>query len=47
MMLATLANFNGLSNLCNAYNTLGIRNFVQIAVIRSLDIQYADYMNDF
>ena len=46
-MLATLANFNGLSNLCNAYNTLGIRNFVQIAVIRSLDIQYADYMNDF
>ena len=47
MMLATVANFNGLSNLCNAYDTLGIRNFVQMAVIRSLDIQYADYMNDF
>ena len=47
MILATLANFNGLSDLCNAYDTLGSRNFVQIAVIRSLDIQYADYMNDF
>ena len=47
MMLATLANFNGLSDLCNAYDTLGILNFVQMAVIRSLDIQYADYMLDF
>ena len=46
-MLATLANFNGLSDLCNAYGTLGIRNFVQMAVLRSLDIRYADYMNDF
>ena len=35
MMLATVANFNGLSNLCNAYDTLGSRNFVQVAVIRS------------
>ena len=33
MMLATLANFNGLSDLCNAYDTLGSRNFVQMAVI--------------
>ena len=47
MMLATLANFNRLSDLCNAYDTLGSGNFVQIAVICSLDIQYADYMNDF
>ena len=29
MMLATLANFNGLSDLCNAYDTLGSRNFFQ------------------
>ena len=35
MMLATLANFNGLSDLCNAYDTLGSRTFVQIAVIHS------------
>ena len=35
-MLATLANnFNGLSDLCNAYDTLASRNFVQMAVIRS------------
>ena len=27
MMLATLANFNGLSDLCNAYDTLESRNF--------------------
>ena len=47
MILATLAKFNGLSDLCNAYDTLGSRNFVQMAVIHSLDIQYADYMNDF
>ena len=47
MMLATLANLNGLSDLGNAYDTLGSRNFLQMAVIRSLDIQYADYMNDF
>ena len=47
MMLATLANFNGLSDLCNAYDTLGIRNFVQMAVIISYDIEYAGYMNDF
>ena len=47
MILATLANFNGLSDLCNAYDTLERRNFFQMAVIRSLDIQYADYMNDF
>ena len=47
MMLATLANFNGLSDLCNAYETLGSRNFVKMAVIRSLDIQYADHMNNF
>ena len=47
MMLATLANFNGLFDLCNAYGTLGSHNFVQMAVIRSQDIQYADYMNDF
>ena len=47
MMLATFANFNGLSDLCNAYDTLGSRNFVQMAAIRSLDIQYADYINDF
>ena len=47
MILATFANFNGLSDLCNAYDTLGSLNFVHIAVIRSLDIQYADYMNDF
>ena len=46
-MLATLANFNGLSDLCNAYDTLGSRNVVQMATIRSLDIQYADYVNDF
>ena len=31
----TLANFNGLSDLYNAYDTLGSRNFVQMAVIRS------------
>ena len=47
MMLATLANFNGLSDLCNAYDTLGSRIFVQMAVIRRSDIKYADYMNDF
>ena len=47
MMLATLANFNGLSDLCNAYDTLESRNFVQMVVIRSKDIMYADYMNDF
>ena len=47
MMLATLANFNGLSDLCNAYDTLRSFNFVQMAVIRIEDIQYADYMNDF
>ena len=47
MILATLANFNGLSDLCNAYDTLGSRNFVQMAVIRSLAIQYADTINDF
>ena len=47
MILATLANFKGLSDLCNAYDTLGSRNFVQMAVIRSLDIQYVDYKNDF
>ena len=35
MMLATLVNFNGLSDLCNAYDTLGSRKFVQIAVICS------------
>ena len=46
MMLATLANFNGLSDLCNE-DTLGSRNFVQMTVICSLDIQYADYKNDF
>ena len=46
MMLATLANFNGLSDLCNAYDTLGSGNFVQMADICRLDIQYADYMND-
>ena len=46
-MLVTLANFNGLSDLYNAYDTLGSSNFVQMAVIRSYDIQYADYMNDF
>ena len=39
--------FNGLSNLCNAYDTLGSRNFVQMAAIRSKDIQYADCINDF
>ena len=47
MMLATPANFNGLSDLCNVYDTLGSCNFVQMAVIRSYDIQYADYINDF
>ena len=47
MMLATLANFNVLSNLCSAYDILRSPNFVQMAVICSLDIQYADYMNDF
>ena len=31
MMLATLANCNGLSDLCNAYDTLGSRNLVQMA----------------
>ena len=46
-MLATFANFNGLSDLCNAYDTLGSRNFIQLAVISSKDIQYADYMNAF
>ena len=45
-MLATLANFNGLSDLCNAYDTLESLNFVQIAVIRSEDSQYVDYMNN-
>ena len=35
MMLATLKKFNGLSDLCNAYDTLGSRNFVQMAVIIS------------
>ena len=35
MMLATLANFNGLSDLCNAYDTLGSRNFIQMAVLSS------------
>ena len=35
MMLATLANFNVLSDLCNAYDTLGSHKFVQMAVIRS------------
>ena len=29
-----IANFTGLSDLCNAYDTLGSRNFVQMAVIR-------------
>ena len=47
MILATLANFKGLSDLCIAYDTLGSRNFTQMAVIRSLDIQYVDYMNVF
>ena len=47
MILATLENFKGLSDLCDAYDTLGSRNFVQMAVICSLDIQYVDYMNDF
>ena len=47
MMLATLANFKGLSDLCNAYDTLGSSIFVQMAVIRSQDIPYADYMNVF
>ena len=47
MILATLANFKGLSDLCNAYDTLGSRNFVQMAVIRSLDIQYVEYTNEF
>ena len=47
MILATLANFKGLSDLCNAYDTLESRNFAQMAVIRRLDILYADYMNDF
>ena len=47
MMLATLANFNGLPDLCNANDTLGSRHFVQMPVIRSQEIQYADYMNDF
>ena len=46
-MLATLANFNGLSDLCNAYDILGSRYFVQMAAICCQDIQYADYMNDF
>ena len=35
MMLTTLAKFNGLSDLCNAYDTLGSHDFVQMAVIRS------------
>ena len=35
MMLATLANFNELSDLCNAYDALESRNFVQVAVMRS------------
>ena len=47
MMLVTLANFNGLSDLRNTHDTLGSRNFVQMASIRSKDIQYADYMNGF
>ena len=46
MMLATLANFNALSDLCNAYDTLESRNYDLTAVIRSQDIQFADYMND-
>ena len=47
MMFVTLANFNGLPDLCNVYDTLGSPNFVQKAVIRSEDIQYADYMSVF
>ena len=47
MKLATLLNFNRCPDLCNAYDTSGSRNFVQKAAIRSWDIQYADYMNDF
>ena len=35
MMLATIANFNGLSDLCHAYDTLESRNFVQMSVMRS------------
>ena len=35
MMLATLANFNGLFDLCKAYDTLESRNFVPMAVMRS------------
>ena len=35
MMLSTLANFKGLSDLCNAYDTLESRKFVQMAVMRS------------
>ena len=46
-MLAIHANFNGLSDLCNAYDTLGSRYFVQMAVTHSKDIQCADYMHDF
>ena len=30
-----LANFNGLSDLCNAYDTLGSGYYVQMAVICS------------
>ena len=33
--VSQFANFNGLSDLCNAYDTLGSRNFVRMAVIRS------------
>ena len=33
--VSTLANFNGLSDLSNAYDTLGSRNFVQMAVMHS------------
>ena len=47
MILTTLENFKGLSDICNAYDTLGSSNCAQMAVICSLDIQYVDYMNDF
>ena len=46
IVLATLANFNEVSDLCNACDTIGSRNFVHTTVIRSYDIQYADYIND-
>ena len=41
MMLATFANFNGLSDLCNAYDTLESGNFVQMAVIRMVEQKLA------